>query len=73
MTLLNERQKTKVIFESEFETVDIDCFIKNFSAKSITLTILPNQKFTFEELTLQSELVVKIFTPRGILIFRFKC
>lgn len=69
MTLLNERQKTKVIFESEFETVDIDCFIKNFSAKTITLSILPNQKFTFEELTLQSELVVKIFTPRGILIF----
>lgn len=69
MTLLNERQKTKVIFESEFETVDIDCFIKSFSAKVIGLAILPNQKFTFEDLTPSSELIVKIFTPKGILIF----
>lgn len=69
MTLLNERQKTKVIFESDFETVDIDCFIKNFSAKIITLVTLPNQKFTFEDVTLDSELIVKIFTPKGILIF----
>lgn len=69
MTLLNERQKTKVIFESDFETVEIDCFIKNFSAKVITLASLPNQKFTFEDLTPSSELIVKIFTPKGILIF----
>ena len=69
MTLLNERQKTKVIFDTEFETIDIDCFIKSFSAKVITLSILPSQKYSFEDLTLQSELVVKIFTPRGILIF----
>ena len=69
MTLLNERQKTKVIFDSDFETVDIDCFIKNFSAKVITLVTLPNQKFTFEDLVLDSKLTVKIFTPKGILIF----
>lgn len=69
MTLLNERQKTKVIFESDFETVDIDCFIKNFSAKVINLVTLPNQKFSFEDLTPSSELIVKIFTPKGILIF----
>lgn len=69
MTLLNERQKTKVIFDSDFETVDIDCFIKNFSAKLITLAVLPNQKFSFEELAPDSKLIVKIFTPKGILIF----
>lgn len=69
MTLLNERQKTKVFFETEFETIELDCFIKNFSQKIITLSLLPNQNYTFEELTPETEVITKIFTPKGILIF----
>ena len=72
MTLLNERQKTKVIFDSDFETIEIDCFIINFSYKNITLNTLPNQKNNFDELSTNSEPTIKIFTTKGILIFTSK-
>lgn len=69
MALLNEKQKVKIIFETEFETVDVDCFIKSFSSKNITLSTFPNGKTGFEDLTEKTKVLVKVFTSKGLLIF----
>ena len=69
MSLLNVRQKTKLIFNSDFERVETDCFIKNFTQKSLTLSLLPNQENNFDEINQKTQILVKIFTTRGILIF----
>lgn len=70
MNLLGEKQKTKIISESGFDTLDVDCQIKKFSTTKLVLQLSPNQKNDFSDFNTGYELDVKVFTPKGILIFK---
>jgi hypothetical protein len=69
MNLLGEKQKTKVISDTGFDILDVDCYIKKYSVNKITVAISPNIPQTFEDFKIGSELDVKVFTPKGIVIF----
>lgn len=66
MNLLAEKQKTKIV--SEFGT-DVDCYIKKVSNNRLILGISFGQKTDFSELASGDKLDVKVFTPKGIVIF----
>ena len=69
MNLLAEKQKTRIISESGLDTLDIDCFIKKISGSKIILSTSAIQKTDFSEFMNGYELNVKVFTPKGIVIF----
>ena len=70
MNLLGEKQKTKIVSESGFDTLDADCQIKKFSTTKLVLQLSPNQKNDFTDFNVGYELDVKVFTTKGILIFK---
>ncbi len=70
MNLLGEKQKTKVISDSGLDNLDVDCYIKKLSNNKIIIAITPNQKNGFEDFKSGYELDVKVFTPKGIVIFK---
>ena len=70
MDILGEKQKTKIIADLGFEEVEADCFIKKITSDRIVLQTFPNQKTDFSEFNKDCKLEVKVFTPKGIVIFR---
>ncbi len=70
MNLLGEKQKTKITSDSGFETLDVDCFTKKCFSDSIILSVSPVQRTDFSEFNNGYELDVKVFTPKGIVIFK---
>ena len=66
MNLLAEKQKTKIV--SEFGA-SVDCYLKKVSNNRLILGISFGQKTDFSELTSGDKLDVKVFTPKGIVIF----
>ena len=70
MNLLGEKQKTKITSESGFDTLDVDCVIKKCSGSKLTLTLSQNQKSDFSDFEQGFDLDVKVFTPKGIVIFK---
>ena len=70
MNLLAEKQKTKVVSDSGLDTLDVDCYIKKITGNKIMLALTPNQKSDFNEFETGYELDVKVFTPKGIAIFK---
>ena len=72
MNLLAEKQKTIITSDSGIDTLDVDCYVKKFTADKITLGVSQIQKNDFSEFENGFVLSVKIFTPKGILIFDSK-
>lgn len=72
MNLISEKQKTKIISDSGFEELDVDCFIKKYSDEKITVSALPVSKTDFADFDINYELDVKVFTPKGIICFKSK-
>lgn len=72
MNLINEKQRTNISSESGFESLNVDCFVKQFSEADIILQVFPNQKTDFSEFEVGYEVDVKVFTPKGIVIFQSK-
>ena len=72
MSLIAEKQKTRVVTESGFDRLEVDCFIKKFGSNKILLTAPPASKVDFSEFEENYDLDVKIYTPKGIAIFSSK-
>lgn len=70
MNLLAEKQKTKVVSDSGLDTLDVDCYIKKITNNKLIIALTPNQKNDFNEFECGYELDVKVFTPKGIAIFK---
>lgn len=72
MNLLCEKQKTKVTSSSGFEDLEVDCCVKKCSGNKVVLMTTPLQKTDFSDFDENYELNVKVFTPKGIVIFDSK-
>lgn len=70
MNLLSEKQKTKITSDSGFDTLDVDCVIKKCSNNKLNLQLSQNKKTDFTDFENGFDLDVKVFTPRGIVIFK---
>ncbi len=70
MKLLSEKQKTKITSDSGFDTLDVDCVIKKCSNNKLTIILSQNQKSDFSDFENGFDLDVKVFTPKGIVIFK---
>ena len=70
MDLFGEKQKTKIFLDLGFETNEADCFIKKISSDKIVLQVFPNSDKDFAPFKQGNEIDVKIFTPKGIAIFK---
>ncbi len=69
MKFLAEKQKTKIVSDSGIDRLDIDCFVKKVFVDKIILGISPVLKTDFSDFQVGYDLEVKIYTPKGILIF----
>lgn len=69
MNLLNEKQKTKVVSDSGLGYLDVDCFIKKKFNNKIILSLTANQKNDFKDFEKGYDLNVKVYTPKGLVIF----
>ena len=72
MNLLNEKQKTKVISDSGLDNLDVDCFIKKKYNNKILISLTANQKNDFKDFENGYDLNVKVYTPKGLVIFNSK-
>ena len=69
MNLLGEKQKTKIFSESLSTETGLDCYIKKISGSKLIITLNMGQNNDFSDLMNGDELDVKVYTPKGILIF----
>lgn len=69
MNLLGEKQKTKIFSDSLSTESGLDCYIKKYSSSKLTLVSVAGQKSDFSDLIKGDNLDVKVYTPKGILIF----
>ena len=69
MKFLAEKQKTKIVSDSGIDRLEADCFVKRVLEDKIVLGISPIQKIDFLDFQTGYDLEVKIYTPKGILIF----
>lgn len=72
MGLLAEKQKTKIVSNSGLDILDTDCFIKRCFSNSLVVTLSSGQKLDFYDYNSGYDLDVKVFTPKGIVIFDSK-
>lgn len=69
MDLLGEKQKTKLFADFGSDSINLDCYIKKYSTDKILLSLNLNQNSDFSELEEGDDVEVKIYTPKGIVIF----
>ena len=69
MSLVAEKQKTKITSESGFDLVEADCCIKKCADDKLILMSLSASKTDFSDFEIGYELDVKVYTPGGIVIF----
>lgn len=70
MGLISERQKTKIVSESGIDLLETECYVKKCHANKIVLAVQPAQKSDFAEFLSDYDLDVKVYTPKGIVIFK---
>lgn len=69
MNLIVEKQKTKIFSDSLPTKAGLDCFIKKYSNDKLSIVLSNGQSSDFSDLICGDEIDVKIYTPKGILIF----
>lgn len=69
MNFLAEKQKTKIVSDSGIDRLDVDCFVKKVFEDKLILGVSPVQKNDFSEFQEGYNLEVRVYTPKGILIF----
>ena len=69
MSLVAEKQKTKIVSESGFDPLESDCYIKKLNGNRIILSVALTGKSDFLDYEDGYELDVKVYTPKGIVIF----
>ncbi|MCD8378651.1 MAG: PilZ domain-containing protein [Candidatus Gastranaerophilales bacterium] len=69
MNLLGEKQKTKVISDSGSDNLDVDCYIKKKLTHKLIVALSTGQKNDFNDFEKGYKLLVKVYTPGGIVIF----
>ncbi len=72
MNLLAEKQKTKIVSDIGSDILDVDCYIKKVTDSRLVICVSFGQKKDFSELYDGNDVDVKVFTPRGIVIFSSK-
>ena len=70
MNLLAEKQKTIIVSDSGLDTLNVDCYVKKILNNKVIIAISQNQKSDFNDFEEGFELDVKVFTPKGIIIFK---
>ena len=69
MSLVAEKQKTIISSDSGFDLAEADCCIKRCLDDKLVLMSLPTSKTDFSDFNAGYELDVKVYTPKGIVIF----
>lgn len=70
MNFLAEKQKTNLLYNSGSDIINLDCFVAKFDSNTIRLKLNQNQKNDFNDFIEDDEVNVKIYTPKGILVFK---
>ena len=70
MNLLGEKQKTKIFSDSLSTESGLDCYIKKYSNNKLVLASAVGQKSDFSDLIKGDNLEVRVYTPKGILMFQ---
>lgn len=70
MSLVAEKQKIKIISESGFDILDVDCFIRKCFDNKLIVSALPTSKMNFAEFEVGYEIDAKVYTPKGIVVFK---